>query len=184
MADIAPDTPPSADAVAAAAAPPAAAAAPSLVERFVTSVEANGFRVHRGALPDIPGAGVSVALYGLVDSGSVVLASAPAEPRANSLLPDVHVTVLEEDRILLSLPDLFAALGNALPSSLAIVSGPSKSADIEQLLSVGVHGPKEEHVVLLPPGSDPGDVLTGLTADDFRRPVVAPAGPAAPAAGA
>ncbi len=174
MADTAPDTSPAAP----------AAAVPSLVERFVASVEANGFRVHRGAVPDIPGAGVSVALYGLVDSGSVVLTSAPAEPRANSLLPDVHVTVLVEDRILLSLPDLFAALGNALPSSLAIVSGPSKSADIEQLLSVGVHGPKEEHVVLLSPGSDPGDVLTGLTADDFRRPVAAPAGPAAAAAGA
>jgi len=176
VADTAPDTTPP-------AATRAAAVAPTLVERFVASVEANGFRVHRGALPDIPGAGVSVALYGLVDSGSVVLSSAPAEPRANSLLPDVHVTVLVEDRILLSLPDLFAALGNGLPSSLAIVSGPSKSADIEQLLAVGVHGPKEEHIVLLPPGGDLGDVVTGLTADDFRRPVVAPAGPAAPAAG-
>ena len=140
-----------------------------LVERFIASVEANGFHVHRGAAPDLPGAGVSIGLYGLVDSGSVVLAAAPAEPRANSLLPDVHVTLLREELILPGLPDLFAALGNDLPSALAIVSGPSKSADIEQLLAVGVHGPKEEHVVLLPPGVDPGAV-TGFTADRYRRP--------------
>lgn len=144
--------------------------ADDLVERFVASVERNGFHVHRGAAPAIEGAGVSVGLYGLVDSGSVVLAAAPDEPRANSLLPDVHVTLLREDLILPGLPDLFRAVGGSLPSVLAIVSGPSKSADIEQLLAVGVHGPKEEHIVLLPPGSDVAGAATGFTADRWRRP--------------
>ena len=68
------------------------------------------------------------------------------------LLPDVHVTLLPEDRILPGLDELFAALGNDLPSALAIVTGPSRSADIEQKLAVGVHGPREVHVVLLPSG--------------------------------
>jgi len=86
------------------------------------------------------------------DTGSVVLAASPEEPRANSLLPDVHVTLLREDRILPGLDELFAALGADLPSALAIVTGPSRSADIEQKLAVGVHGPREVHVVLLPPG--------------------------------
>ena len=126
---------------------------PALVERFVASVTANGFTVHRGEAPEIEGAGVSVASYGLAESGSVVLATTPAEPRANSLLPDVHVSLLREDLILPGLPELFAAMSGRLPSALAIVSGPSKSADIEQQLVVGVHGPKEEHVVLLPAGA-------------------------------
>jgi L-lactate utilization protein LutC len=121
----------------------------SLVEDFVRNAEAVGCHIHRGAAPDIAGAGVSTALYGLADTGSVVLAASPEEPRRNSLLPDVHVTLLAESLILPGLDELFAALGDDLPSALAIVTGPSRSADIEQKLAVGVHGPREVHVVLL-----------------------------------
>jgi L-lactate dehydrogenase complex protein LldG len=121
----------------------------TLVEAFVANAQAAGCHVHRGAAPELEGAGVSTALYGLADTGSVVLAASPEEPRANSLLPDVHVTLLREDRILPGLEELFAALGAELPSALAIVTGPSRSADIEQRLAVGVHGPREVHVVLI-----------------------------------
>ena len=121
----------------------------SLVDDFAANAAAIGFHVHRAEAPAIEGAGVSTALYGLADTGSVVLASSPDEPRARSLLPDVHVTLLREDRILPGLDELFAVLGDDLPSALAIVTGPSRSADIEQKLAVGVHGPREVHVVLI-----------------------------------
>jgi L-lactate dehydrogenase complex protein LldG len=121
----------------------------SLVDEFVASAEAVGFHVHRREAPTLKGAGISTAIFGLADTGSVVLAAAPDEPRARSLLPDVHVTLLREDLILPGLDELFAALGDDLPSALAIVTGPSRSADIEQKLAVGVHGPGEVHVVLL-----------------------------------
>jgi L-lactate dehydrogenase complex protein LldG len=121
-----------------------------LLERFVRNAEEAGFSVHREARPAIDGAEVSEALYGLADTGSVVLAASPQEPRARSLLPEVHVSILREDRILPGLEELFAALGDDLPSALAIVTGPSRSADIEQTLAVGVHGPGEVHVVLAP----------------------------------
>jgi L-lactate dehydrogenase complex protein LldG len=121
-----------------------------LVDRFAANAERAGFTVHRGTAPAFEGAGVSHAAYGLADTGSVVLAASPEEPRARSLLPDVHVTLLREERILPGLDELFAAVGSDLPSSLAIVSGPSRSADIEQRLTIGVHGPGEVHVVLLP----------------------------------
>jgi L-lactate dehydrogenase complex protein LldG len=123
----------------------------TLVDKFAENAEAAGFVVHRGVAPEIEGAGVSQALYGLADTGSVVLAPSPEEPRANSLLPASHITLLAEDRILPGLPELFEAVGGNLPSALAIVTGPSRSADIEQKLVVGVHGPGEVHVVLLPP---------------------------------
>jgi L-lactate utilization protein LutC len=119
-----------------------------VIDDFVRNAEASGFHVHRGEAPQIEGAGVSEALYGLVDTGSVVLAASPEEPRASSLLPDVHVSLLREDRILPGLAELFEALGGDLPSALAIVTGPSRSGDIEQTLVVGVHGPGEVHVVL------------------------------------
>jgi L-lactate dehydrogenase complex protein LldG len=121
-----------------------------VIDEFVRNAELAGFRVHRGEAPELPGAGVSRALYGLADTGSVVLAASPDEPRASSLLPEVHVSLLAEDRILPGLEALFEAVGPELPSALAIVTGPSRSADIEQKLAVGVHGPGEVHVVLLP----------------------------------
>lgn len=122
----------------------------SLLDEFVQNAEAAGFHVHRTERPEIGGAGVSTALYGLAATGSVVLAASPDEPRSRSLLPAVHVSLLREDRILPGLAELFEAVGGELPSALAVVSGPSRSADIEQKLAVGVHGPGEVHVVLLP----------------------------------
>ena len=70
----------------------------SLVDDFVQNAQAVGVIVHRGEPPSIDGAGVSRALYGLADTGSVVLAASPDEPRARSLLPAVHVTLLAEDQ--------------------------------------------------------------------------------------
>jgi L-lactate dehydrogenase complex protein LldG len=64
------------------------------------------------------------------------------------------VTVVREDTVLSGLEELFERLGTDLPSSVAIVTGPSRSADIEQRLAVGVHGPGEVHIVLVPSGSD------------------------------
>jgi L-lactate dehydrogenase complex protein LldG len=122
-----------------------------MIYEFIRKAEAAGFHVHRGQAPEIGGAGVSRAAYGLADTGSVVLAASPEEPRAASLLPEVHISLLAEDRILPGLDALFEELGGELPSALAIVTGPSRSADIEQKLAVGVHGPGEVHVVLEPP---------------------------------
>jgi L-lactate dehydrogenase complex protein LldG len=96
----------------------------------------------------IAGAETSRALYGLADTGSVVLAAAPDEPRARSLLPPVHISLLREDRILAGLEELFERVAPDMPSALAIVTGPSRSADIEQTLTIGVHGPGEVHGVL------------------------------------
>jgi L-lactate dehydrogenase complex protein LldG len=120
-----------------------------LLEQFIGNAERAGFLVHGGTAPNLPDAGVSRALYGLADTGSVVLAASPQEPRARSLLPFIHVSLLPEGRILPGLEELFEVVGPSLPSALAIVTGPSRSADIEQTLVVGVHGPGQVHVVLL-----------------------------------
>ena len=119
-----------------------------LVDLFAENAAAAGFTVHRDGEPPADTA-VSTALYALADTGSVVLAASPAEPRAQSLLPFTHWTVVARDRILPGLDELFARLGDDLPSALAIVTGPSRSADIEQRLAVGVHGPGDVHVLIL-----------------------------------
>ena len=122
-----------------------------LVETFVENAERAGFTVHRDEPPALEGAGVSRALYGLAETGSVVLAASPRESRASSLLPFSHVSLVAEDRILPDLAALFEEVRDALPSALAIVTGPSRSADIEQTLTIGVHGPGDVHVVVTPP---------------------------------
>jgi L-lactate dehydrogenase complex protein LldG len=119
-----------------------------LVETFARNAAACGFVVHRADAPVLSGATVSRAAYGIASTGSVVLASSADEPRSRHLLPDVHVSLLREDAIVPDLASLFAAFAGRLPSALAIVTGPSRSADIEQKLVVGVHGPGEVHVVL------------------------------------
>lgn len=121
-----------------------------LVERFAANAAAAGFTIHRGEVPALPEDSlVSEAAYAIADTGSVVLLSRD-EPRSRSLLSWTHVTIVREDRVVAGLAELFEALGNDLPSSVAIVTGPSRSADIEQRLAVGVHGPGDVHVVLVP----------------------------------
>lgn len=119
----------------------------TLIERFLSAATAAGFIVRwEGedvAIDRIP----SQARYGLADSGSLVLLSSD-EPRSRSLLPFVHYTYLDVSRILPGIDSLFAALGPVPPSCVNIVTGPSSSGDIEMTLTVGVHGPGEEHIIL------------------------------------
>ena len=127
-----------------------------MIEKFVRNAEGAGFHVHRGEPREIADAGSSWAPYGLADTGSSVLAASPEEPRASSLLPAVHVSLLSEDRLL---PGLRRGRRRPVERAGDPLSGPSCSADIEQLLAVGVHGPGEVHVVLLPrpsPGAEAG----------------------------
>ncbi len=112
-----------------------------LVRTFCANAAKAGFEVFIDDVPSIAGAEVSEAAWGIAETGSVVIAASPGEPRARSLLPDVHISLLAADRIVASLQGLFAVVGDRLPSALAIVSGPSRSTDIEQRLTVGVHGP-------------------------------------------
>lgn len=93
--------------------------------------------------------GVTGADYGVAESATLVLRVRPERPRSASLLPPVHVAVLREDCVLADLFDLVERLGE-LRSAVVLASGPSRSADIEMSLAVGVHGPGTVHVVLVP----------------------------------
>ncbi len=95
--------------------------------------------------------GITSAEYALADTGALVALAGPQESRLASLLPPVHVTVLETDRILSGLDELFTRLPDpgAVSSSLVLIGGPSRTADIEQILTLGVHGPREIHLVVL-----------------------------------
>jgi L-lactate utilization protein LutC len=96
---------------------------------------------------------VSGVDYLVAETGSVALLSRPDQPRALSLLPPVHVAVADRGQLLPDLFDLFEARlwaeRQGLPSCLSLITGPSKTGDIELRLVTGVHGPGEVHVVLI-----------------------------------
>ncbi|GMV35752.1 MAG: lactate utilization protein C [Fimbriimonadales bacterium] len=95
--------------------------------------------------------GITGADAGFAATGSIVLASGPGKPRSVSLLPPVHVALLAESRIVPTLEDWFAANATTLSQSagIVLVSGPSRSGDIEMVVTLGVHGPGEVHIVLV-----------------------------------
>jgi len=96
-------------------------------------------------------AGVTGALAGLADTGSLVLTSGPTRPRLASLLPPTHIALLPIADLYPSLPDFFAAQPGVVRagSNVVIITGPSRTADIELTPVLGVHGPKSLHVVLI-----------------------------------
>jgi L-lactate dehydrogenase complex protein LldG len=95
--------------------------------------------------------GVTGAAAGLAETGSLVVASGPGRGRLASLLPPIHVALLERRLVVESLPDLIAQRPELMTSGANVVciTGPSRTADIEHTLSRGVHGPREVHVVLV-----------------------------------
>jgi L-lactate dehydrogenase complex protein LldG len=107
----------------------------------------------RGRLAEMGGrlAGITGADAGLVESGSVVLRSGPGRPRTASLLAETHIVILPTVRLYRSLPHYLAEHPGAVGgiSNLVVITGPSRTGDIEQQLTLGVHGPQALHVVLV-----------------------------------
>ena len=105
-------------------------------------------------------AGISGVDYLIAETGSLVVLSRPEQPRSLSLLPPLHIAVAHRDQILPDLFDLFEPglweIRGGLPSCLSLITGPSKTGDIELRLVTGVHGPGEVHVVLIAPAGNIG----------------------------
>jgi L-lactate dehydrogenase complex protein LldG len=94
-------------------------------------------------------AGITGALAGIAETGTLVIPGGEGQPLSASLLPEIHIAVLRASDLL---PSLEAAL--QIPEvtnspGTVLVCGPSRTADIEMTLTIGVHGPGELHVFLL-----------------------------------
>lgn len=97
---------------------------------------------------------VTAAAVAVAETGTIVLDGAPDQGRRIiTLLPDVHVCVLRADQVVAGLPDAVGRLDPRRP--LTWISGPSATSDIELDRVEGVHGPRNLHVVILPPPPNP-----------------------------
>lgn len=97
------------------------------------------------------GLGVTGAELGVCSTGSVLVRMGPDAPRAASLLPPVHLVVLPEERLVPGFEELFDAIPDLVrnASQCVLVTGPSRTGDIELSLVRGVHGPMRVVVVLV-----------------------------------
>lgn len=95
--------------------------------------------------------GISGADYGLADTGTLVMLSSRREARLISLLPPVYIALVARQSLLTGLDELLTILPRPAEqtSSMVLITGPSRTADIEQILVRGVHGPGEIHVVVV-----------------------------------
>ncbi len=99
-------------------------------------------------------ASITLASAGIAETGSIVCESGPRRPRGASLIPRVHIALLRCGDLQPDLWDLLATRdARDLPTNVNIITGPSKTADIEGVLITGVHGPAALEIVLMSDGS-------------------------------
>jgi L-lactate dehydrogenase complex protein LldG len=115
-------------------------------------------KVARGMPSGREGVGVTSALAGIAETGTLMLASGPSSPATMNFLPDTHVAVVPASRFVGAYEDAWDRLrakqgsamrGDAMPRTVNFITGPSRTGDIEQKLEMGAHGPRRLHIVII-----------------------------------
>jgi L-lactate dehydrogenase complex protein LldG len=126
------------------------------LEAELAAAGLEGKRVDQIAAAETPAAffhadlGITGVDHLIAETGSLVMRSRPEQPRSVSLLPPVHITVARRGQLLADLFNLFEGGSlEQIPSGMTIITGPSKTGDIELRLVTGVHGPGVLHVVVI-----------------------------------
>ncbi|ABM03236.1 hypothetical protein DUF162 [Psychromonas ingrahamii 37] len=96
-------------------------------------------------------AGITHCRAGIADTGTLVLWPDVSEPRTLSLVPPCHIALIKRSTIVSNFAELMEmqAWQNNMPTNIVLVSGPSKTADIQQTLAYGAHGPSQLVVILI-----------------------------------
>ncbi|KPJ78637.1 MAG: lactate utilization protein B/C [Deltaproteobacteria bacterium SG8_13] len=134
-------------------------AAPGLVNGLAEDLQElcdhKGIRLVTGGLREHL-AGVDIGLtfvdYGIAETGTLVLDSSNEDLRLATMISEIHIGVLSKSRLRHSAFDLEDELQNSLrttPNYTAFITGASRTADIERVLALGVHGPLELHILLM-----------------------------------
>jgi L-lactate dehydrogenase complex protein LldG len=114
-----------------------------------------GLSVRRGAATGDDLVSVTPSLAGVAETGSLMVSATPGTPYTLNFLPETHIAVLHANRIVGGYEDAWAGVrqknetGSALPRTVTLITGPSRSSDIERTVTIGVHGPKRLHIVLV-----------------------------------
>jgi L-lactate dehydrogenase complex protein LldG len=115
------------------------------------ALEAAGVDVadHEPGLSALADLGVTSCVGAVAATGSVVVDSDVAGGRGASLLPGVHLCVVPRGLVVATPSDVFRRGARPLPSNRVVITGPSRTGDIEQIITLGAHGPTAVHLVLV-----------------------------------
>ena len=130
-------------------------AAPDPVMEAYGLDAAPGLSIRKGAATGDDLVSVTPTLAGVAETGSLMVSATPGTPYTLNFLPETHIAVLHADRIVGGYEDAWAKVrrnqetGSALPRTVTLITGPSRSSDIERTMTIGVHGSKRLHIVLV-----------------------------------
>jgi L-lactate dehydrogenase complex protein LldG len=100
--------------------------------------------------------GITAADYCIAETATLTMKTRPGQPRCVSLLPSIHIAVIRLAQIISNLNELYtllkwnpAAQAEGITRCMTVITGPSKTADIEATLVHGAHGPREVYIVVL-----------------------------------
>ena len=99
--------------------------------------------------------GITAADYAIAETGTIVLSSDEPDALLVSLLPPLHIALVRTSQMIATMDGALSTIGrermgpNSTARSVTLITGPSRTSDVELVLSIGVHGPKELHVIIV-----------------------------------
>ncbi|MDD9993158.1 MAG: lactate utilization protein [Rhodospirillales bacterium] len=117
--------------------------------------------IRRGRAEEADRVGVTGAVMGFAETGTLMMTSGPDHPSTLNFLPETHIVVLPAERIGGAYEEGWAHLraeagsdsdGGFMPRTVNLVTGPSRTADIEQTIALGAHGPRRLHILIVEGG--------------------------------
>ena len=125
------------------------------------TLQQKGFKYKKSTRNDLQAKcdiGITLADYAISESGTLVLYNNKIQNRNSSLIVPIHIAILQKEKIVKSIFDIISTISkdyssldsiNELSNCITLITGPSRTADIELILTLGVHGPKELYVLVV-----------------------------------
>jgi L-lactate dehydrogenase complex protein LldG len=123
----------------------------ALVNTLAGELVTNAELLKNASAPNLFGCdvGITSAQWAIAETGTVILESEKEFTRLTSLVPAVHICILEAEKIRQTMAEILELLGRDLSPSVTFITGPSRTSDIELTLAIGVHGPRELYVIVI-----------------------------------
>lgn len=121
-------------------------------DEYFAGLNWQGMNIAQGAAIASDETSLSHAFAGVAETGTLVMLSGPENPTTLNFLPENHIVVLEAGKICAAYEDALdrvRAAHKTLPRTLNFITGPSRTADVEQTIELGAHGPRRLHIIIV-----------------------------------